>query len=543
MPKSSKLFGGQPSEPEDWCSKHNVPDSRCISCHPELGGTDPADWCKEHGLPESKCTICHPDLLAGGSAEWCPEHGLPEKSCTLCHPEIAVKGKAPASAIEAQVKSSLPGTAPKDPKSCQTHNLRVQFASPAAVRKAGISCGPVYERPMSSYVSVSGETAYDQTRLARVSPKVSGTAFRMQAELGSNVHAGDILGFVDSAEVGRLKGEFLQALATVSAKERLLTSLRSTIDEGQRLVELKAKYLDRVRTAAKESLVAQATVQDAESSLSDAHLQVLNAKVVEGEAIAGLEDGHIQLLKTRQALANLGLRLSIEEMQGLSREEREKRVRLLGVPTTFLKLLPQGVEVGNLIPLMAPFDGVVIERDAVEGEAIDPSRPVFVLADVTKMWLMMEVKQEEAGALSLGQKVVFKTDAAGAETISGELSWISTAADEKTRTVRARAVFENAEGRVRAGTFGSGKITVRESEKATAVLSEAIHWEGCCYVVFVRLTDDIFQTRKVKLGSVNGPFTEIRIGVMPGEVVVTTGSHVLKSEILKSALGAGCCAE
>jgi cobalt-zinc-cadmium efflux system membrane fusion protein len=72
------------------------------------------------------------------------------------------------------------------------------------------------------------------------------------------------------------------------------------------------------------------------------------------------------------------------------------------------------------------------------------------------------------------------------------------------------------------------------------VPNEAIQWEGCCHIVFVRLADDIFQARKLKLGaSING-YTEVLVGVLPGEVVATEGSHVLKSEILKSALGAGC---
>jgi cobalt-zinc-cadmium efflux system membrane fusion protein len=60
--------------------------------------------------------------------------------------------------------------------------------------------------------------------------------------------------------------------------------------------------------------------------------------------------------------------------------------------------------------------------------------------------------------------------------------------------------------------------------------------------VFVRLADDIFQTRKVRLGTQDSHYTEILVGLAPGEVIATEGSHVLKSEILKSNLGAGCCA-
>jgi cobalt-zinc-cadmium efflux system membrane fusion protein len=121
------------------------------------------------------------------------------------------------------------------------------------------------------------------------------------------------------------------------------------------------------------------------------------------------------------------------------------------------------------------------------------------------------------------------------------VTWISTSVDEMTRTVKVRADVENPKGKLRAHSFGRAEVVLRTSADAVAVPNEAVQWEGCCYVVFVRLTDEIFQTRKVRLGAKDAAYTEILVGVLPGEVVATTGSHVLKSEILKSNLGAGCC--
>ena len=78
---------------------------------------------------------------------------------------------------------------------------------------------------------------------------------------------------------------------------------------------------------------------------------------------------------------------------------------------------------------------------------------------------------------------------------------------------------------------------MRTKKKAIVVPDEAIQWEGCCHVVFVQQTDTVFLTRKVRLGLRQDGYTEILVGVRPGEVVVTTGSHVLKSDILKNRLG------
>jgi cobalt-zinc-cadmium efflux system membrane fusion protein len=194
----------------------------------------------------------------------------------------------------------------------------------------------------------------------------------------------------------------------------------------------------------------------------------------------------------------------------------------------------------NLIPVRSPFDGIVVSRTVVPGEAADATKTLFIVADTSRMWAALDVRAEDMGGLAMGQAVTFQ----GPDLASqGKVSWISTAVDEKTRTLQVRASLENPDGRLRAHTFGTARITTRESPKAIAVPDDAIQWEGCCHVVFVRLTDEVFQTRKVRLGARSGGFTEVLVGVVPGEVVATTGSHVLKSEILKSKLGAGCVDE
>lgn len=543
LPKFAEFFGSQKAEEEDWCSLHNVPDSRCIACHPELGGTDPGDWCKEHGLPESKCTICHPDLLKGGTADWCPEHGIPEKSCTKCHPEIAVKSPAPPSEFNTIVSYASSAKPPKDPKTCQTHNLRVQFASPEAVKKAGVALAAVQERPMAAYATASGEVEYDQTRVARLSTRAPGIAWRVWAGVGKRVRRGDVLALVDSAEAGRAKAEFLQALAWTEAKAKLLTCLQSSSEECKHLVQINTQHFERMKSAAKDNLVTQTGFQDAELRLAESQLQALKTNVELEEAASALKEGRIRLFNAQQSLINLGLPIRIEDTRGLPDDKLAEKLRLLGLPDSITKDLDPGAITANLLPLFAPFDGEVVSRDVVAGEVLDTSKPIFVVADVTRMWIMLDVRQEDSNLLAVSQKVVFRPDGNTEEAVAGSITWISTAADEKTRTVKVRVDVANQDGRLRAHTFGSGRITIRETSKAIVVPNEAIHWEGCCHVVFVRLTDDIFQTRKVILGARNGPFTEVLIGVMPGEAVATTGSHVLKSEILKSSLGAGCCAE
>lgn len=527
-PKFASLFGRPVQhKAEDWCAEHNVPDSRCIKCHPELVGEKAKDWCKEHGVPESRCTICHPEILTKGVAgDWCKEHGVPESNCTICHPEIAVKSQLPVSETDVRVvksdsneaqpvqPSSTKGSAQtdkdasktgakplatskpmKDPATCQTHALRVQFASPQSVKKAGVQLGNVIERPMEQTIIANAETQYDRTRYAQVASRVPGAVWRVDKEIGQSVLKGDVLALVEAAEVGRVKAELLTASA-------------------QR--ELRTQTVRRVNELLPQKISTTAELQEAQAALREAEIRVFNA---------------------RQALLTLGL-TAIEETEGIP---NERELQLLGLPKEVQASLDAGAPSANLVPLIAPLDGVVIRREVVAGEFVEASKSLFTIADPRRMWLMVDVPQAQIGRVAIGQAVRFQQEG-NDEAVEGVVRWISTTVDDQTRTVKVRVEMDNSDGRLLASTFGRAHITVRNSPKAVAVPNEAIQWEGCCHIVFVRLADDIFQTRKVRLGARDSHYTEVFAGLLPGEVVVTAGSHVLKSEILKSKLGAGCCA-
>lgn len=509
-PKFSALGGSKsPGPKEDWCELHSVPASRCLSCNPALAGVsaeDAKDWCREHGVPESKCTVCHPEILRGAAPQdWCAEHGVPESQCTICNPDLAVKRDlaAPeASGVEVMLDPEAKAESRR--VHCQTHALWVQFASSEALRKAGVVLAKVETRPMSAWISAPGEVEYDQTRVARVSSPVSGVARRVQVELGAKVTEGEVLALVDSAEVGKARAELLQGLAQVEVRTQALKRLQASLEVGFR-----------------------------------------NRGEIE-EAGAALRAARIGLLGAQQALANLGLAVCAEELAGLaklSEDDLAARAPLLGLSDRARAALEGQPRSTNLVPIAAPLGGTVVDRDVVPGELVDPSQALFVIADTTRMWAVVEVRLDDASRLEVGQKVVFRPDSTTSPAVPGSLTWVASEVDEKTRTVKARADLDNAEGILRAHSFGTARVVVRESDEAAAVPSEAVQWEGCCHVVFVQTRDDLFKTRKVRLGARSGGYTEVLVGLVPGEVVAARGSHVLKSEILRSRLGAGCCAE
>jgi cobalt-zinc-cadmium efflux system membrane fusion protein len=466
------------------------------------------EWCEEHNVPEANCIECNISLLPPGKEfGWCKLHGVSE--CLLEHPELAqLKQSLPDSAADLARADRALKLLPRQENSsrCTLHRHRIQFASAAAADKAGIDIAVVGRQPIVESVTANGEIIYDQTRAARLSTRVPGTVWRVERNVGDTVRKGDLLALVEAAEVGRAKGEFLQSLAQC---------------------RLKAKNAERIQPLAANGSVPERTWREAETAW---------------------QESEIRLMSAQQTLINLGIPVDWHSWKDLPSDEAARRIQFLGLPQQIVEPLDASATTSNLIGIKSPLDGVVVERNAVAGEVVDNARTLFVIADTSRMWLTIDVRQEETRLLSLGQKVRFRPSGTSEQgDVLGQVAWISTAADSHTRTVKIRADLPNPAGRLQANTFGTGRIVLREESDAIVVPSESVHWEGCCQVVFVRDKNYLdtnspkyYRIRKVRTGVKSGSETEIIAGLAPGEIVASKGSNVLAAQLLKSKLGEGC---
>jgi cobalt-zinc-cadmium efflux system membrane fusion protein len=495
LPKASDFTGRAPGAQDDWCQAHAVPESLCVECTPGLLPRG-----KEHGV--------------------CKAHRVAE--CPLCYPDVAQLRVAPrltAADFERAQRGLAFAERPENDRKCKKHLRRLQFASQAAADKAGVEVDVAVLAPVVETVAGNGEITFDQSRVARLSSRLPGTVWRVERQVGDAVKQGDVLALVDAAEVGKAKAEFLQALAQVDVRTRTLESMRPVGVSGA---------------------MPERLVRDAEAALREARIRLLSA---------------------RQALVNLGMPVQVEELAGLKEEALAQRIQFLGLPEALGRALDARTVSANLLPIKAPGDGTIVNRDIVAGEVVDAAKVLFVVADVRSLWLDLNVRSEDARRLKLGQTVHFRQDGQAASSIpwytvvgdkltwnrsaEGTISWISPAVDERTRTVKARAELANADGRWRAGTFGAGRVVLRE-ELGVLVPKEAVQWEGCCHVVFVQDRNyhvegapKVYHVRKVIPGANDDRRIEVIAGVLPGEVVAARGAGVLRAELLKNDLGDG----
>ena len=462
------------------------------------------DWCVEHNVPESVCVECDPSLLPVAERhDWCKLHGVPE--CTLCYPELSQLPKTPvvtaADLDRAKRSLDFADRAGNNPI-CRSHHRRIQYGTAQDATKAGVTVDPVWTAPAVEFVAASGEIGYDQTRVAHLSARSPGSVWKVFRHLGQEIKAGDVLALVDAAEVGKAKAELLQAFAAL---------------------QLKAQSVASIKEAA--AAVPGTRVREAEAAHREARIR-LNA--------------------ARQALVNLGLPLELAELQGQTADRLEARLHFLGIPADVVRTLDPKSATSNLLPLVAPMDGMIVSREVVAGEVVDVARILFEVVDTRALWLTFDLKGEDAHRVAVGQPVRFQPDNGRGE-LAGQVAWRSSQADPKTRTVKVRADLADPERKQVANTFGAGRVILREEAEAVSVPNEAVHWEGCCHVVFVRDkgylkagSPKVFHVRKVRVGAKDGKHTEIIAGVLPGELVVTKGSGLLLTELLRADLGEGC---
>lgn len=461
-----------------------------------------AEWCAEHSVPEAICVECNAKLMPKvEKPRWCKVHGVSE--CPTCHPELAqVAGDAKLPQYDTVAAINRFDRTENNSR-CKKFLRRVQFESQAAFDKSGIDIDVATERPMIESLRINGELGFDQSQVAHLSSRVPGSVFRVYRRLGDSVHAGDVLALVDSLDVGKAKTTLSKSLIHWEHTLRTLANARKNVD-----------------------VIPRQQLREIEHDSEEAELEVVTAQ---------------------QALINLGF----EVPGGLNKQDAQQLTRTLqclGLPNDLCeKLSAKGSMTMNLIPLVAPQDGVIVEMDVVAGEVVRPERSLLTLANLNPMWLTLHVKQEDSEQLSLDQNVKFRPDG-GQRDVEGRLSFISPSVDEETRTIKVRAVLDNHNFGLKANSFGTGWIALREEPKAVTVPIEALQSDGDCQIVFVRDKDflkkdgfKVFHARQVRVGAKSDTHVELLAGVLPGEVVATKGSASLRAELLKSAFGEGCC--
>ncbi|MCH8007044.1 MAG: efflux RND transporter periplasmic adaptor subunit [Planctomycetes bacterium] len=463
------------------CPNHGIPEVACPFCDPGL--IQERGYCGGHDVAEALCTRCNPVLIAAFKVEgdWCAEHGLPDSQCVVCN--------APLAAAGVPTLIDLPGEPPR--RAPQDDEVLRWKRTPSSGCTKTLSI----VRLDSPDVARAAGLAFEKVVARPVRETIS---CNVEVAFNGNRYA-------------RLAA---RASGVVSAVHRDLGDhvapgdVLATVDSVA-LGSAKAEYLQAL------TLLTLWEKNHAREQALEANHVATARDVLEAET--KLVESRIALDSSAQKLRNLGLS-----------EEAIRRVA-------------DDNDTSSGLAVTAPFAGVVVERDAVIGEVVDTARPLFAIADTSTMWAWLDLYEADMARVRIGQRVEIGIEGLGDRVFTGTATWISAHVDPRTRTLKVRVTVDNVDGLLRANMFGHGQITVRQRDEAIVIPKSAVQWEGCCNVVFVRHTDTVYQPYKVDLGYEGDGFYVVEKGLSAGEMIVTQGAFLLKTEILKGNIGAGCC--
>ena len=191
--------------------------------------------------------------------------------------------------------------------------------------------------------------------------------------------------------------------------------------------------------------------------------------------------------------------------------------------------------------LTSPFAGVVVERHVAVGQGVSADAVLFQIVDASVLWAELDVPERELGVVAVAQRVELGVDALVGRRFTGLIDFIAPSLDVRTRTARARVAVKNPEGALRAGMLATARIVTGGDRTTVVVPRRAVQRIDDAAFVFVKIDERVYEVRRVDVGVDDNDVVEVVGAVHAGDVVVTTGGFLLKTETLKGAIGAGCC--
>lgn len=329
---------------------------------------------------------------------------------------------------------------------------------------------------MKEGIQATANIKPNEYKLTHVSPRIEGKAVRVIAELGDRVKAGQVLALLDSIELGYKKSAFRQA--------------QTNLEVDRKNFEREKRLFEQQISSEKDFLNAQGAYQRSLAALQAVHeaLELVGLSHQDIEAISRKEDGHFPL---------------------------------------------------SSFPLTAPQQGTILARHITPGELITPRDKPFTIADLTTVWILLDVYEKDLAGVRVGADVRMTVDAYPSETFRGGVVYLGNLVNPNTRTVEARVEIPNPDGRLRPGMFARATIvsSMSKGKKVLVVPQDAIQHIEEQPVAFVEEQPGTYEKRTVTLGSEDEPYVEILNGLTEGERVVTKGSFYLKAIMLGEKLG------
>lgn len=251
----------------------------------------------------------------------------------------------------------------------------------------------------------------------------------------------------------------------------------------------------------------------------------------------------IQSLKSFRELKNTQTSFA-KDQSGRNLESARIKLRLLGIDPEQIEEIEATEKIKEVIQVKAPASGVVIHKNALEGEYVKEGTEMFTIAELDEVWIQLEAYESDLPGLKLNEEVQFRTDAYPGEIFSGRISFIDPFLNEKTRTTSFRLNVENKEGKLKPGMYVTGVVNAYitaegetichapiEQTPPLVIPASAALITGKRAIVYVQNQENPFEysLREVVLGPRVGNHYIVNDGLDEGELIVVHGNFKIDS--------------
>lgn len=340
------------------------------------------------------------------------------------------------------------------------------------------------EQKIPAMVSLPGKIALPDNAMWRVGVLTEGRVELVYANLGDYVQKGQVLARMHSHDVHDARADYQVAVAEKTRCDAAAALAQKEYGRTMRLYALKAASLEQTEIAKQQLLNAQTAAHDA-------------------------------------AVNQVREKTHLEE--------------ILGIPAD----VPPGTseEEMDTIPIRAPASGYVLEKNVTPGATITPTTDAFVLGDLRHLWMLASVDEARLAQLHTGEPATVTLPDVPGESFQGRVTNLGQEFDPTTRQIQIRIELDNRENRLRPEMLAEAALPVGEPHAGLFVSQDAVQQINGMNTVFVRTGGDHFTMCPVETGQTVPGMVEIVSGLNPGDQVVTHGSFLVKSELLRASIG------
>jgi cobalt-zinc-cadmium efflux system membrane fusion protein len=350
----------------------------------------------------------------------------------------------------------------------------LQRYTPTPAEWASLTVAPVTERVFRAETVTEGKVAVDEDRSTPVFSPYAGRVMKLLVRPGDNVAQRQPLFVIEAADTVQAQNDFLAALAA-------LNKARSALDLAQ-IQDTRAKDL------------------------------------FEGKAVPlkDYQQSQATLIQTQNDLRSSQTAL----------EAARNKLRILGFTDEAISTFQEKRIINPDTTIFSPIAGTVVQRKVGPGQYVNSgaSDPVFVIGDLSTVWLTAFVRESDASKVSVDQEIAFNVLAFPGRTLTARIDYVSAAIDPATRRLLVRATIDNKDGLLKPEMFANVTIYSGGDHPAVGVPKQALIYEGDQVRVWVAHEDKSIELRQIKTGLINGDLVEVVGSLKPGEQIVTKGS-------------------